>query len=354
MTAQLARVRRVLSANRRLADPTDALGAEARERLPEITHLSPRGVSLALEHHLEVVATDDDLAALVASVAEAPRVHVVLSANVFTASSRALALALASSPRVVVRPSRREPVFAELLLRALDDIPGEGELVLAEGIAPEAGDHVHAYGRDATLRTIQSTLPAGVSLWGHGTGLGVAAVGEGDVGAAAEAVAADVVAFDQRGCLSPRIALVAGGEDAAVEFGRSLAAALKRYLQDVPLGEVDAAERASLRSYVQTIAVVGRTFGEPGALVGVDLSPRALLIADAPRCVHVVHVRRAEDASALLAPIAAKVAALGGTGSLADSLSVVVPLARRSALGAMQRPPLDGPVDRRAPAPRSR
>jgi hypothetical protein len=245
-------------------------------------------------------------------------------------------------------------VFPELLLRALDDVPGEGELVIAEGIAAASGDHVHAYGRDATLRTIEASLPPGALLWGHGTGLGVAVVDADDVDASAQALAADVVAFDQRGCLSPRIALVCGGESVAIAFAEALSRALAAYLVSVPLGDVDASERASLRGYVDTMAVVGRTFGTPGALVGVDLSPRALLVVDAPRCVHVVHVSTSDDACAVLAPVVSKITALGGEGALVDAVALAVPLARRSPLGAMQRPALDGPVDRRAPAPRSR
>ncbi len=44
----LARVRRVVAAGRRIADPADTLGREARARLPETSGLSPEGVELAL------------------------------------------------------------------------------------------------------------------------------------------------------------------------------------------------------------------------------------------------------------------------------------------------------------------
>ena len=344
MTPRLARVRAVLAANARLADPRDPLGAEARARLPAATGLSPEGVALALEAHLERSATEDELTALVDSVGEAARVHVVLSANVFVAASRAVALALAASARVVVRPSRREPVFPELLVRALDDGGLDAEVVLARGVTPLAGEAIHAYGRDATLRAIATSLPPGVALWGHGSGLGVVAI---DEGADAAALARDVIAFDQRGCLSPRVVLVRASEDDVVRFAASLSAELVRLAERVPIGVVDHADRASRRVYLDTVAMIGRVFGGEGAHVGVDLSPRALIVPEAPRVVHVVRVVDAGAAWSLALPVAGKIAALGGEGPLAEALASRLSHARRSALGAMQRPPFDGPVDRR-------
>ena len=51
----------------------------------------------------------------------------------------------------------------------------------------------------------------------------------------------------------------------------------------------------------------------------------------------------------LLAPLANSIAAIGiaAPPELERRLREVLPLARMSALGHMQRPPFDGPVDRR-------
>jgi hypothetical protein len=68
----------------------------------------------------------------------------------------------------------------------------------------------------------------------------------------------------------------------------------------------------------------------------------------------------AGDAARLLAPWRERVAALGGVertsaaGALALAVGSLLPDARRSALGRMQRPPLDGPVDLRPAATSSR
>src|SRR5947208_1856994 len=77
------------------------------------TGLSREGVELALARHVETSATDEDIASLLAYAGRTSHVHVVLSANVFVAAVRALAIAIAAGERVTVKPSRREPVFAE-------------------------------------------------------------------------------------------------------------------------------------------------------------------------------------------------------------------------------------------------
>ncbi|HEY3233680.1 MAG TPA: hypothetical protein VGJ84_03120, partial [Polyangiaceae bacterium] len=116
------RIRRLVEAARKIADPRDPLGIRARELLPESTGLSRQGVEWALTRCLETRPTEKELRQLSASVPTAPRAHVILSANVFVAAHRAIALALAASPRVCVRTSRREPQFARLLCQASDGL----------------------------------------------------------------------------------------------------------------------------------------------------------------------------------------------------------------------------------------
>src|SRR3954465_7334328 len=74
----------------------------------ESTGLSPEGVELAMTKSLEVDATDGEIASLVERAGDASRVGVILSSNVFVAALRAIALARAAAPKVVVRPSRRD------------------------------------------------------------------------------------------------------------------------------------------------------------------------------------------------------------------------------------------------------
>src|ERR1700723_2906913 len=94
---RLADVRRLLRAATRVrADRTRWLPA-----LVESTGLSAPGIELGFES-LECEATEEELNALVAAAGDARHVHVVLSANVFVAGLRALALARAAAAHVSV------------------------------------------------------------------------------------------------------------------------------------------------------------------------------------------------------------------------------------------------------------
>src|SRR5579864_616903 len=104
---RIADVRRLVVAARRVVDDRAAIANE----IAASTGLSPEGVELGFTRHVETGATDGDLASLVRGAGNAKHVAVILSANVFVASLRAIAIARAASPSVVVRPSRREPHF---------------------------------------------------------------------------------------------------------------------------------------------------------------------------------------------------------------------------------------------------
>jgi hypothetical protein len=327
---RLERVRRVVSVARRIADPSDTLGREARARLPEASGLSAEGVELALREHLETDATAAELAALVASCAEAPRCHVVLAANVCTAPLRALACALATAPAVAVKPSRRDPVVAELLARELD------EVTIVDAISAVAGDEAHVYGADATVAAIAATLPAGVLVRGHGTGFGIAVV-ERATEEAARAVADDLVPFDGRGCLSPRLVIAREPEVLAQLLHDALAASR------VPRGDLHEDERAALARFRATYEAVGAFFEGPHHAIGCDEAPVAIVLPPEGRVALVI-------GEVDLAPVARLVTAIGGEGALADRVARSCARARRSSLGRMQKPPLDGPVDLRTVA----
>lgn len=362
--ARRGRVERVIAAGARIADPHDPLGEEARRRLPETSGLSREGVALALEQHLEVAASDAELDALLSSAGRARRCHVVLAANVCTAPLRALAVATATAEEVVVRPSRRDPVVAELLVRALQadelfarsrgTITLVAELTLdraGPGSGGDAlGDELHVYGTDQTVATLRAQAGPGVLVRGHGAGLGLAVVGPGaPVEEAARAIAADVVPFDQRGCMSPRFVLVEGPAERAEALARALHEALGDAGARVPRGPLDGAARAEIAMYRATLEAIGAFWGGEGHGVGLDPAPRSLLLPPAARVVHVA-ASSAEGAPALLAPFRRAITAIGasGGGQLARAVHAVAPRARASVLGRMQRPPLDGPVDLRA------
>ena len=342
--ARARRVERVVALGARIADRDDPLGKEARRDLEITSGLSREGVELALGEHLEAAIAPDDLVSLLAAVDVAPRCQVILAANVCIAALRAIALALAAAPVVTIRPSRRDPGLAPILAREL----GIG-IAVAEAISSTPGDALHVYGSDATIAAVRAAAAPGVLVQGHGTGLGIAIVSAGvDLDEAARSLAADVIPFDQRGCLSPRFALVEGDADRAAAFAAALHGALSDLGARVPRGDLDEATRAAVALHGAAIDAVGERFAGPDHLVGLDPSPRALPLPPAARVVHVVPAG-AIDAERLLGPWARFVTTVGeaGPGALLDAALALAPGARSAKLGRLQRPQLDGPVDRR-------
>lgn len=337
--SRIDRVRRFLLAGARLADPHDPIGSKARARLPLSTGLSSAGVDYALAHCLERCPEPAELVQLCAAMSEAPRVWVVLSANVFIAPLRAIALALASSERVLVRPSRREPVVAELL----HDASG-GQFEIVSAIEPAPGDHVWAYGADETLAAIAATLPPGVVYHAHGFGYGAALIDaarclDPDV---AQRLALDAVLFDQRGCLSPRFAVVHASLDVTLAFARSLVAALDDWYARLPLGALDPAEIEARVRFRETMTYAGECcLSSPGGTVAVLHEPERFPLPPVGRNLLLLAT------SDWRRPLHASTAQLTQLG-LAGTFAPLPAHVRTAPLGHMQRPPFDGPVDRRA------
>jgi acyl-CoA reductase-like NAD-dependent aldehyde dehydrogenase len=333
---KIAAVRRLLEAARRVR----ARGDTIRDALAFTTGLSRAGIELALTEHLEVDASEDEIARLVACSGDAPRVHVILSANVFVAPLRAIAIARAASDRVTVRPSRREPVFA----RALVEEARDPAIVLEETRAPEEVDagEIHVYGRDETIEDVRKRAKPGVRVRGHGAGMGIAVVSPGaDLCCSAELLARDVVAFDQRGCLSPRVAFVVGDRARADTFAEALDAALASWQLRVPRGALD--EVAEARRWIDAMTMSGRPRCSADHAVAVG---EAMLVPPPGRHVLVVPAPAGADARAALAHFSRWIVAVGSDDPDV-ARAIAPPHARVSALGAMQKPPLDGPVDLR-------
>ena len=338
----LARVRRLVEAAGKLADPRHPLGQRARERLGASTGLSPAGVEWGLTRCLEANPSDAELAALCQSVPRVERAYVLLSANVFVAAHRAIALALAASSSVEVRASRREREMAALLAEA-----SGGLFRLVDELLPSPGDHLWAYGSDSTLDALRSHLPAGVVLHPHGPGLGLAVLAaRSDLSRAARALARDVVAFDQRGCLSPRVALFEGDAELGRDFAALLAEELTALQEEVPRGELTREEAADQVRFRDTWCYAGDLWPAGKGWVTLDARPERVLIPPVGRNVHVIVT---PDVGPLLLPIAPLIVGVGvaGPDRLSAQMETLLPHARISALGKMQCPRFDGPVDRR-------
>ncbi len=340
-TQRRARVERLLEAARVLADGTSDAGQALRTRLLETCGLSAAGIELGIVRCLETRATPAALAGLVASTPEASRAHVLLSGNVFVAALRAIALGVAAAARVQVRASRRDPALAEALQALAPEL-----FELTTELRPEAGEHVWAYGSDQTLSKVRASLPPGVWFHAHGSGLGAVVLDPAavaDAAAEARAVALDAALFDQRGCLSPRVVCVIGSPEQA----RSLADALARELfaleRELPPGPLGPEQRAEARKNRDAAAYAFELFDAGSGWV--TLSDRVVVPA-AARCLHVASTSDALKALAALAPHLTCIST-NAPAALAARLRAAFGGARLVALGDMQRPPLDGPVDRR-------
>jgi hypothetical protein len=342
--ARRARLEPLLESARTLSDAASERGRRGRERLVASTGLSSAGVDFALQRCLEGEPTEAELDALLQSTAEAPSAHVLLSANVFVAAHRAIAIALAASKVVHVRASRREPEMADLLLAG-----APGSFQLQAELKPQPGDHLWAYGNDDTLRSVARSLAPGVLLHAHGSGFGLGVIAGRPSDAMLEGLlssfAEDITLFDQRGCLSPRALLVTAGPELARDVARELAAQLAAIELRVPRGRLEPHEAAEISAYRDTASFVGELFPAGLGFVSVGASERVVL-APAGRNLHVLP---STDITKSLGDLAAFLTscAIAGDSELCGALERALPGARFCQFGHMQRPPLDGPVDRR-------
>ncbi len=328
-----ARVERLLVAARQL--PKDAA---LSQRLLETTALSPQNIALALERCLEIQPAPEHLHRLVTTTPEAPAAHVLLSGNVFVAALRALAIGVASSTRVRVRASRRDPALAEALHAGAPDL-----FELVPKLEPAPGEHFWGYGSDETLGDVRASLPSGVWFHAHGAGFGAVVVEPNTFSEAdARAIALDTALFDQRGCLSPRVVCVAGEHRRAQDVARSLAAALARLELELPSGPRDALTQAEQRRDRDAAAYAFEL--HDAGLGWVSVSDAFAL----PAANRNLHVMACADPVAALRPFASHVTNVSCNDErLRGSLREELAGARLVALGEMQRPPLDGPVDLR-------
>jgi len=341
---RIADVRRLQKAARNVIEHRAALVAA----IVESTGLSPEGVELGLTKHVELHAHDAELAALVERAGDVTRVAVVLSANVFVGALRAVALARAASDDVVIRPSRRDPAFAQALVEAATDL-GDTHVRIDDDLdigSVEEGE-IHVYGRDETIAEMRKQTRPGVRLRGHGSGMGIAWISaDAHLEKAARGLADDVVVFDQRGCLSPRIALVLGDEARASALADALHAELERLDVSIPRGAVPADDRAAAGRYVATMTYACRALVGTQHAIGIAPPGAPLVLPPPYRTVHVAACSSIEEAAKLLAPLAKGVVTVGSDD--AASARLLAPSwARIASLGRMQRPPLDGPVDLR-------
>ena len=364
-----------------LVDPDATLGRLARERLQASSGLSAPMVEWALQSTLKTASAP----ALIRLHGQATSaggegralvspglVAVVLSGNVFTAPLRALLLPLLFGSPVFAKASSRDDVFPHLLQDALREVDQTLGAAL-EVVTFEGGDHaledalfaqadvVSAYGSDTTLAQIRGRLSSTTTFIPHGHGLGAAFIPASalqDAASAeplARALALDVAAYDQRGCLSPHALWVERGSAIdARAFAKLLSeVGLAERAKSLPRGPLPVAIGAQQVQWRGVGATRGALFEGDGYAVTYEgdapfrISPgyRNLAVFD---CDGPAHLARR------LASLGRHLKCLGVAGdvearrSLARSLPA--PLAPRvTAIGEMQTPPIDALADGELP-----
>jgi hypothetical protein len=339
---RVADVKRLLAAARAVHTDRSHIASD----IGRATGLTMAGVELGFAS-LERDASDADLCALVASAGNARRVHVILSGNVFVSALRAIAIARAAADHVTVRPSSRDRMLTHALVEAARD---DAIAVVEErDVSQSSADEIHVYGHDATIGVVRARARPRVVVRGHGAGIGVAVVTRAaGVDAAADGLAADVVPFDQRGCLSPRVAIVEGDDAEAHAFARALHERLRGWGTHVQRGVLSDDERIDAVRWRAAMAFAGCVWEGDDHAIALAPTGSPLAVPPPGRHLYVVPEPVLDATTALrLAPVARFVVAVG-TDDPARVTRFAPPHARVSMLGGMQRPPLDGPVDRRS------
>jgi hypothetical protein len=185
----------------------------------------------------------------------------------------------------------------------------------------------------------------------HGFGFGVVVLDEAMLNADSglpRRLAEDMIAFDQRGCLSPRIAFVNAPLSSTREFACALMRELEEFQRSIPLGRLtpdEAADSVRFRDCM-TFAASDCLQSEAGSVAIVERPERYGI----PPIGRNLLLACGVDLEQALLPIQQHVTQVGTACSDAvlGRIERVLPLARLAPVGTMQRPPFDGPVDQRA------
>lgn len=352
-----------------LGDAGSPVGREARTTIAARTGLSTVGAAWGLETTIAELRAS----ALERGVAAMRRAHdgfratpvrthgLVLAQSVFTACLRPIVWSLLARVPVVVKLATDDEGLAELFAVAasvVDAELGESLAVLwpqgrSEAIVERlAGrvDLLSAHGGDHAIARMRAITPATTELVGHGHGLGVVVILRealsSHLPALAAAVARDVAAYDQRGCLSPQAIFVErGGEIGPRDVAALIASeGLGTLATSMPRGPLPIAIGAQQVQWRGLASSLYELFEGDGYAVSFEGSAK---VRPTPgyRNVAVHAIDDAAEVGATLAPYGAhlKVVAIAADPG---RVALPPPLAPRvCALGEMQRPPLLAATD---------
>lgn len=218
--------------------------------------------------------------------------------------------------------------------------PG-GEAAAEEQAWSERAGTVVLYGGEAATDAYRRRLGPATELviYGPKVGLGAVLPDAARSGEGAAGLAEDVCAYEQAGCVSPRVIYVMAEDP--MPWARELAGALEAETSRLPRPEPDPGQAAAVRS-VRARAEFRGYASEDGrprvladdrsmawtVLVGGDPAPRT---EGLPRVVRVHGLDAVAELGSLLAPLEGRVQALGYAGS--EGVEELVELAHRLGVG---------------------
>jgi hypothetical protein len=228
-------------------------------------------------------------------------------------------------------------------------------------------DCVVATGSDEMLDAIAKKIPRKARLVGYGTRVSFGYVTRDALEKDAEAIvknaAADITAWNQRGCLSPHVIYVEdGGAVNAEAFAALLAGRLDAAEKTLPRGPLNAAEAAAIsvrRSFYEVRAAHSL---ETKMWASADSTAWTVILENDPRfqvsCANrFIYIKSVADLTHALQgadPVSDKISTVGLACAAAQTHEMVKHLARWGArricpLGQMQNPPLSWRHDGRPP-----
>lgn len=301
-----------------------------------------------------------------------PLLFQVQSGNLPGVGTTGIVRALLVRSGVLVRASEDEPGLAALFARTLQEVePRLGRSVAVtwwptEDSGPwrawvKCSGKVIVYGGADAVRGVRSRVPPEVDLVAYGPKLGVGVLlPDADLGPAARELARDVCAYEQRGCVSPRVVFVVGG--GRERFARELDVALCDKVKDLPAGDLEPGEAAAVRALRAGVefrryaaeeeggsgsAPAERVEGEPDRVRWTVLTgPEPRVRSEAlPRVVRVCQVGNLGELEEVLLPWEGRVQAAGYAGREGEAelaaLCARLGVSRVARFGRMAWPPTD-------------
>jgi hypothetical protein len=295
-------------------------------------------------------------------------VAVVLAGNLFSAAVRALFLPLLAGASVIAKAANHDAVLPYALKRALDAADsGVGQRLeivqfarkdtLATRALLAQADAVSAYGDDASLHELAKQRKRDARFIAHGHGVSAAFIGREQLATehgardAADRLALDVAAYDQRGCLSPHSVFVESGAAIdALAFARLLAhASLPLLAELLPAGERSMREQTAALQWQAVAAARGELFAAPEHAVSYE---RNLAARPSPggRLISVHDCPTADALPQALSVFGAHLKCVGVSGTRAERQRIADRLhtstgARVCRIGEMQTPAFDAYAD---------